>query len=97
MRLGVTAKTVISEAAKLRRSAEAVAASTETDASEATTLLTNLTTPFAASRSNNSWGRLGAELDYRLSASSVVSASVHSASKGNDASYSGSVSLKMSF
>jgi len=51
--------------------------------------------PIASGESN--WGRLGMEVDYRLTPNALVSASINGSSAGGDAKVGGSVSVKMAF
>jgi hypothetical protein len=97
-RLGATAKTALSADTDLRLNAEVVSARNKTDAVNGRLLgAGGFAFNFASTSETEAWGRLGVEVDHRFSKSSVLSASVYGANEGNDATTSGSVSLKMAF
>ncbi|QDX82312.1 hypothetical protein B9N43_14330 [Denitratisoma sp. DHT3] len=98
LRLGVTARTALGRNTDLRIRGEAVSARVATGTVAGQVLGTGgFAFAFTTSSDSRSWGRLGLEVDHRLSQRTVISASLHAASKGFDASWSGSVGWKMSF
>lgn len=97
-RLGLSARMALGQDTDLRFNGEAVSARLRTG-NVAGQLLGagGFAFAFASSGETRSWGRLGVEVDHRLSPSSVISVSLNTAGKGFDARASGSVSWKMAF
>ena len=57
----------------------------------------NVANTFAGVRTHQDWGRVGFDLDHRLSKNSLISLSGHASSVGQDPDYSAAVSFKLLF
>jgi uncharacterized protein with beta-barrel porin domain len=99
LRLGAGLKTVLTPAADLRLTLEAVHRFDDHGESVSGELLGPGGTSFNLRGGDvrQDWARAGAEVDYRTTQGSVLSASLHASTEGEDADWSGSVSWKMAF
>lgn len=57
----------------------------------------NVANSFAGVRTHQDWGRIGFDVDHRLSKNSLISISGHASSAGQDPDYSAAVSFKLLF
>lgn len=97
MRLGVSGKTSLSASADLRLTAEAVHRFDGRGSTVAGSIVAGPGFSLAGGDIKQNWARVGGEIDWRLGATRLVSASFNVSSEGEDASVSGSVSYKVSF
>lgn len=96
VRLGVTAVTEITQAVTLSTTLEAVHRHGDAPGASGQALgLFGL--DLGGGTSSQTWLRAGAEIDYRVSESAVVSASFNAASAGRDATVSGSIGFRAEF
>ena len=97
LRIGVTGRSALSSRTQFRLTAEAV----HEFGGSASSINGQVTNLFAFSfpgvRDEGTWGRIGAEIDYRLENKSVISAGLNVASGDAPSTVSGSVSWKFAF
>ncbi|MEW5788635.1 MAG: autotransporter domain-containing protein [Pseudomonadota bacterium] len=97
LRLGLSGKTRLNDAAELRLTAEAVHRFDGRGGAVTGSLAGGPAFNLAGTSIKQNWARLGGEIDWRLGATRLLSASLNLSSEGEDASVSGSLSYKVSF
>ncbi len=97
VRLGLSGKLALAERTDLRLMAESVNRLSHSGEQVRGQVigLYSFDNPIASGE--NTWGRLGMEVDYRFAPNALVSASVNGSTAGGDAKVGGSVSVKMAF
>jgi hypothetical protein len=96
-RAGMTGMYPLAKSTQLRGSAEVVHRLDDNGAGLSGQVIGLFPFAFQGQGIQQTWGRVGAEVDQRLTDSSMVSTSVSAATNGEDPDYSAAVSLKMMF
>ena len=97
LRLGASFKTALSADADLRLTGEAVHRFDDHGGAVQGQIIGVSSFRLPGAEVRQDWVRAGAEVDYRVRAGSVLSASLNTSSEGEDATWSGSVSWKLAF
>ncbi|RKT50655.1 uncharacterized protein YhjY with autotransporter beta-barrel domain [Azonexus fungiphilus] len=96
-RVGMIGKVALGERSDLRLTAEAVSQFGRSDDKVRGQIVGLNSFNFDSGNRAKSWGRVGVELDHRLSSSTLLSASLTASGSGADSAFGGSVGVKMAF
>lgn len=96
-RVGMIGKVALGERSDLRLTAEAVSQFGRSDDKVRGQIVGLNSFSFDSGNRAKSWGRVGVELDHRLSSSTLLSASLTASGSGADSAFGGSVGVKMAF
>lgn len=97
VRLGLSGKLALAERTDLRLMAESVNRLSHSGEQVRGQVIGLYSFDNSIATGQNTWGRLGMEVDYRFAPNALVSASVNGSTAGGDAKVGGSVSVKMAF